>query len=112
MKVGLGVELRGIEPLAESDVTSDKSVTYRLSCGCMSTPTSTLGSNTSSNSEIQKKDAVRIVNLDTKRPSPEPTSDPNLQALINSWHRLPEAIRAGIMAMVRDIVARDERDND
>jgi len=33
--------------------------------------------------------------------NPPPCRDPDLQLLIKAWSTLPEAIRAGILAMVR-----------
>jgi hypothetical protein len=32
---------------------------------------------------------------------PEDTGDPDLQQLIDAWPTLPEAVKAGIMAMIR-----------
>jgi hypothetical protein len=39
----------------------------------------------------------------------EPRSiDPSLASLINAWPNLPEALRAGIMAMVKDASGAEE----
>ncbi len=40
-------------------------------------------------------------NYSTPKPAPEALDDPDLRALIAAWPTLPEAVRAGIAAMVR-----------
>jgi hypothetical protein len=38
---------------------------------------------------------------DTCETDPEQPTDPDLAIVVDAWDRLPEAVRAGIVAMVR-----------
>ena len=38
---------------------------------------------------------------------PHPTADPGLASVIDAWPKLPEPVRAGILAMVRASVGSD-----
>jgi hypothetical protein len=46
-------------------------------------------------------DTIRDPSATENAPSTRVVADPDLAIVVDSWHRLPEAIRAGILAMVK-----------
>jgi hypothetical protein len=59
--------------------------------------------NLQTNSKIPEKNAVfpKVAASGIAVKSADAVSDPNLALIINTWPSLPDAIRAGIMAMVK-----------